>query len=315
GALSDLLDWDDQYFEAWFKRGELYYRSGLYPQAIEDFTVLINHWGRFDTRTVFFQLDEGGAEQVKVSTLATMQGQVYGLRAMCYQAVLDYDKAAADFNESVRLDSTEDRLVNRALFYKEINETGLAIHDLRAVISMDSLHITAWFNLLLVNPQVTIPESIVSSAEFVPLLIYQGVEAFQNGQLAQAEALFAKALQQDATDPLLLINYGRLMHKKGRYEDAIFFFRQTLEKEPDRIEAYYLMGNSFYQSLEYKQAAAYYELYLARDRANGLVWFNAALAYRQLGDNEQSCTCIRKASGLGMVIDLSSPLWDVCKGR
>ncbi len=311
-SLSNIVYADEAHLDARFKRGELYYREGIYIQAIEDFNFIVGFSGNTETNAVYFKIDPTGQEQVHVTSLASMKGQVYAMRALALQATGEYDLALEDISYAISKDSTAQNYINRALLYKEIYKYDLAKADLRVAISLRPDLVNAWYNLLLLDPDIQIPDDILMNTEFIPLITYQAVEAFQNGDLELAKSLFSKALVANPDDPILLTNAGRLSYTLENYDDAIKFYMRVISLHPSRFEAYYLIGNSFFQKKEFNQSAAYYEQYLARDRSNANVWYNAAITYMELKDEERACECIQNALERGMVIDSGFSLLQTC---
>jgi tetratricopeptide (TPR) repeat protein len=311
-ALTDLLMLDPGHLEGGFKRGELYYHEGLYIQAINDFTSVLEYSEERNTQGVFFRIDPEGQEQVKVVTIRSMKSQIHGFRALCYQDIGEYDKSLSDFDSAIEIDSTASNYVNRSLLFKELGDVPSASRDLKIAISLDDEYSLAWFNLLLIEPETTIPTTLLEDVSFVPLIVYQAIEALQDGDLATAERLMAHALQVRPNDDLILLNAGRLEHRMGRYEKARIHYKHALDVSPTSYEAYYLIANTFYHEKEYQASAAYYEQYLVRDRSNGQVWYNAALAYKSLKDEDTACRYLINARERGLSFDVDASLFAAC---
>ncbi len=301
-SLTNVIEMQADHLDAYFKRGELYYREGIYMQALKDFDFILEYDGPAETNAIYFKVDPNQQEQVQVVTLVSMQQQVYGLRGLVYQAIGEYDKALSDLSYAIALDSSAQNHVNRALLFMELNRKEDARRDLLTATSLSPDLVIAWYNLLLVDQNVEIPESIMNDIEFIPMISYQAVEALQKEEYELAQSLFTRALMINPYDALLLLNAGRLSYKLENYDEAIGFYKKALEIESSRFEVYYLIGNSFFQKKDYAQAAAYYEQFLARDRSDGNVWYNAALTYLELEDNLRACECLKNAMDRGMAV-------------
>ena len=61
-----------------------------------------------------------------------------------------------------------------------------------------------------------------------------------------------------------------------------------------------LLGNSYYGQREFRNALNYYEQFLKTDPTNAQIWFNSAMAYLELKENENACDCLIRSSELGM---------------
>lgn len=302
---------NDSFKEAYFKRGELFYELGVYDQAIKDFTYLIRNRGDDDTQAVFFKVDPTGQEQVQVGTMVTMISSVYAYRGQTYQEIGEYDEAMQDLNEAMKLDSSAQNLVNRALLYDETGDINRAISDLKLAVQMDPKSEIAWFNLIVLDASVELPRDVLNQANFGPMLTYQGVEAYDAGRYGEADRLFNQALRMNHRDPDLLLNVGRLRIKQERYPEARTHFHAVINMESSRMEAYYLMGNAFFREQKFDEAVAYYEQFLVRDRSKAHIWYNTAMAYFELNNREQACDYLKQAMTRGME-DVSGQLARNC---
>lgn len=289
-----------QFKEAYFKRGELFYELGVYDKAIQDFTYLIKNQGDDNTQAVFFKVDPTGQDQVEVGTMVTMMSSVYSFRGLTYQEIGEYDKAMYDLNQAIVLDSSAQNLVNRALLLQETGDTQAAISNLNWAIRLDPQNEIAWFNLVILDEEVTLPDNLMNDANFGPMLTYQGIEAYDAGRYGEADRLFKQALRSNPDDPNLLLNIGRLRSRQERYPEARKFFGRVITMEGSRLEAFYLMGNAFFREQKFEQAAAYYEQFLVRDRSRAQIWYNTAMAYFELDEQEQACDCLKQAMARGM---------------
>ncbi|MDW3192595.1 MAG: tetratricopeptide repeat protein [Cytophagales bacterium] len=297
---SNAIRLNDSFKEAYFKRGELFYHLGVYDQAIKDFTYLIKHQGDDETQAVFFKVDPTGQEQVKVGTMVTMMSSVYSYRGLTFQEFGDYDEALDDLDEAMKLDSSAQNLVNRALLYEETGKTHQAIADLKLAVQLDPISEIAWFNLIVLDASVELPRNLLDQANFAPMLTYQGVEAYDAGRYGEADRLFGQAMRMNHRDPDLLLNVGRLRIKQERYPEARTHFNAVIQMEGSRMEAYYLMGNAFFREQKFDEAVAFYEQFLVRDRSKAHIWYNTAMAYFELNDREQGCDYLKQAVTRGM---------------
>ncbi|MFY0690031.1 MAG: tetratricopeptide repeat protein [Cyclobacteriaceae bacterium] len=310
-ALTKLLAIDDTYLEAVFKRGQLFYEQGVYKQAIDDFTQIIE-WPETPTKAIFFRIDTEGDGQVKVGSLETMKAQVYSLRGMAHQAMGDMDQAKVDLDQALRLAPDAEQYMNRGLLYFEMGDLSMAEQDLKRCVEMDNRSVRGWFNLLVVNPNTSIPDDVLQDVSFAPLLVYRGVDALNEDRLGEARTLFYQALKVKLKDPLLLMNIGRLEDKEANHDEAVRFFAAALAIDPAQFDAYYLLGNTFYKKGEYLNAAEAYERYLAHDRSNGQIWYNAGITYHNLEEFQTSCLYLDNAIERGMNLDRNSSLFDNC---
>lgn len=297
---SSTLKLNPNFKEAYFKRGELFYKNGVFEKAIKDFTFIIEEISSDDTQAIFFRIDPNGLDQVQVSSMYNMMGSVVELRGLTYQAIAEYDRALKDLDLAVTLDSSAQNMVNRALLYEEIGERDRALQNLEWAVELSPENEIAWFNLIVLAEDVEFPEHLIESDGFGPMLTYKAVDAYSDGDYENAEKLFKKALELNPEDPTLLLNAGRLNMKQGNYKKARKQFSKVLQLDERRLEAYYLIGNTFFKEQLFSEAAAYYEQFLVRDRSNGQIWYNAAMTYFEMNDLNRACDCIEQAMARGM---------------
>ena len=298
--FSSAINLRNPFPEAYFKRGKLFLDKGIYRQALDDFNTLLSPDQEGGTKAVFFKIDPRGIDQVKVSTMSTMQSAVKAMRGRTYQAIGEYDKAMKDMNQAVEEDSSSQHLVVRALLYKELGELDAAKRDLLWSVGLDSTNEVAWFNLVLLDNEVALPEGLSNEPSFGPMLAYRAVESFDNGDLEESEILFKRAISLEPESPMLLLNAGKLYAKKGDYRLARNHFSKVLELDDTRFESYYLIANTYFREQAYQKAAAYYEQFLVRDKSNGAVWYNAGSTYLALKNKPQGCRYLERAIARGM---------------
>ncbi len=286
--------------EAYFKRGELFYKNGVYESALKDFDHLLSIQDPENTQAIFFRVDPLGQEQVRVSSMVQMKGSIHGLRGLTYQAIGRYDQALEDLNRAISLDSSSQNVVNRALLYKEMGDTDKSLEQLKLAVRIDPRNEVAWFNLVILDSEVELPATLMESADFGPMVAYRAVEAFEEENYTEAEALFKQALRLNPKDPTLLLNAGRLDIKNGNLDQAKNKFQEALLLDETRLETYYLMGNAFFRGKAFEEAVAFYEQFLLRDRSNAQIWYNAAMAYFELQDLRSACNYLEEAKVRGM---------------
>ncbi len=86
---------------------------------------------------------------------------------------------------------------------------------------------------------------------------FLGLLCMQRGDLVQAEALMAAALQQ-VRDPLFLSNYGMLHAHAGRHARAVELYQEAVDRQPSYAEAWFNLGVSRAEQGDTAQAIAAY---------------------------------------------------------
>ncbi len=60
----------------------------------------------------------------------------------------------------------------------------------------------------------------------------RGITEFQVGRVEDAQALLNEALEHDAGDAEALYYLGRILHREGLYEQAVFYYQSCLQVRP-----------------------------------------------------------------------------------
>lgn len=92
-----------------------------------------------------------------------------------------------------------------------------------------------------------------------------------------------------------LLDRAYSFQEKGDFSQALYFYKKSVEKAPDRYEGWFEMGSCFYSMEDYERSL---ECTL---KASGLcsdqeqIWYNAAIACSALGRNEEALCYYQKA--------------------
>ena len=296
-----VYDQDPEHKEAIFKKGVLYLRHGDPQQAVKDFTFLIINFNRFhETQSILFQIDETGNRQNKLMTTNTLEPDLYHYRGQAYQRIEEDLLALQDFNKAISMAPLPEYYVSRGLYYLDNSKSDSAIINFKQAIAKDSSYHLAWYNLVLADESVILPNKLAINNDFAPTLNLLASRTMELGDLPTAKRYLDQAVKLNQNDPLVLINRGRLLIKMNQYEEARKDFNAALTMKPFMDESIYLIGNTFYYQEDYSNAIAYYDKYLSVNNQSGMVWYNAAICYLELGKNEEACHYLQMAGQWGM---------------
>lgn len=286
--------------EAYFQKGLIYYNTASPDQAIKDFTYVIDHQGT-ETKAVYYRNDPFGSKGTFVTTLESLVGSVYQFRGLAYQKVGELKKAMNDFNTSFEYDTLADFYVNRALLYSRMNEDAKSIDDLKRAVEIEPENYLAWYNLAILDESAIVPFYLLEDEEFTPMLNLLGANAYEQGNYVLSAEYHAKAILAAPEDDFGYLNRGKSLLRSGAFGQARQDFLHVIRLNPSRIEAFYLIGNTFFHEKKYEEAIGFYERYLSIDAGYKNVWYNAAMSYLEKGNSERACVCLRSAESLGMV--------------
>ncbi|SNT07084.1 Tetratricopeptide repeat-containing protein [Ekhidna lutea] len=302
-ALADyeaVIKYEPNNLEAYFQKGLIYYNSASTEQAIRDFTFVLENQQGSETKAVYYGSDPTGAKGTFLTTLQSMISRVYQYRGMAYQKLGDWDNALKDFTSAFEYDTIADCFINRSQLYSKMGNDQAAIADLKAALRIDSTNYHAWYNLAILDESTQLPLFLLNDQEFTPMLNLVGANAYESGEYGLAAKYHTKAIEANPEDDLAYLSRGKALLRTGAYGQARQDFIKALQLNPARSEAFHLIGNTLFHEKKYKDAVGFYERYLSVDRGYKNVWFNTAMAYLSMNENDKGCEYLQKADELGM---------------
>ena len=266
--FTKVLALDPIYQDAYFERGKMYLLDQIYDAALDDCNKLIELNPEYD------------------------EGLAYNLRGCVYENLGQYEKALADFNKALDLNSnneivrdnrkrmlkklnldlsTVDALLERAEQFKKNKEYARAIEDYTKVLELEPNNQNAYFR--------------------------------RGGSYLDAKQYMAAV---DDYNKLLVLNpnYDRAVHyNRGQahrnlknYDAAIADYTKYLEREPNDKEAYFNRGMTYIFAQKYEEALADYNKLLALDPDyDSAAYNNRGWAYENLGKYDEALSDYEKA--------------------
>lgn len=114
--------------------------------------------------------------------------------------------------------------------------------------------------------------------------VYKRAEQrFQQNDLIGAERLLSEIIETDARALLLM---ARIEANRGRHNKGESYCNRYLAKQPDSIEAYYLLGLIYQSEGNLKRAAEVLRHAIFLDRNFVMGQWNLALVYQKLGETQ-----------------------------
>lgn len=154
----------------------------------------------------------------------------------------------------------------------------------------------------------------------------QGVLALQNGDLDEAEMIFSRLMEKDSLNIDVVVNMAEVLSMKGEYEKAekiikkypelnalLYYwlgqiylaqeknveayksFMNAIEKKPEHVESWIMLGEMSYNVKNYDAALKYYNHVLRLDPDTLYLDFMLANTYFQLGDMEKAVYWFKEA--------------------
>lgn len=203
---------------------------------------------------------------------------------------LSYD--ANDYRASIHLADyyqSHGQRQKAAGIYEKLTETWPKIPE--AYLNLANLYLSAGNNFNAVETANRLEKNIPGHA--YPFLI-RGLSAMANGEDNNAISLFEQAKALSPSDPLVLINLGRVYLKQKKYETASGFFLEAAKNAKDG-EPYYYLALLQNAQQQWKQALApLKEMHSERLYFPGS-YFQEAYAYLKLNKRAQAERLYRKS--------------------
>jgi len=124
-------------------------------------------------------------------------------------------------------------------------------------------------------------------------LFEQGIQAYESGQLTQAETCFAKALELAPDRPSVLMNLGVVKAALGHTTQAIDLLLRSAEHEPEAIETWVHLGAAYAETGQFPMALEALDRALALQPQTLIALRHKASVLRELGQYDESAQCLK----------------------
>ena len=262
-ALSQAIDLEPNYAEAYNNRGLAYYEKKEYAQALEDFkqTIIISpndEKAHNNVALVYYRLEDypnaeyhyqlalslSGEEKPYHADVHNNLGVIYAKKGMQQEALNAYNNAIR-ITQAHNLGYT-DAFYNRANLFYDLKQYDEAIADYTvAVTSLDKAGDAA----------------------------YNFSDAYYNRGLGY--------------------------YQKGQYDEALADYESALEHKPDFTWALYSMGLTCFIKKDYERALTAYRKALDIDADFADAYLGMALVYQDTGPREEFLSSLNKSCNLG----------------
>jgi tetratricopeptide (TPR) repeat protein len=270
--------------QAYFNRGNIYYVSGDFDQALANYSAAINY------------------KSDHIEALVN-RGVVY---AYCEQ----YEKGFADFEQAVRIDpSCEAAHYNMGFFKANMGNYMGSVEHYNTVLSLNCVNVNALINRGIAlmrtgRADEAIPdysEAIRLGGEFTAIAYASRAEAYYNSvgdgkqTLEQQRELMIASIADNTTalelNPdmeAVFFNRGLSHYYLNEFKEAIEDFSSALALNPNWDMAYGSRGLAYYQIREKKKAIIDYNAALALNPCMHQVLINRGALYSGDDENEKA---------------------------
>jgi tetratricopeptide (TPR) repeat protein len=180
----------------------------------------------------------------------------------------DYQKALADLNEAIRLDSDHSAWYsNRGLVYDRLGEYDRAIADYGEALRRDPLDAQSYHN--------------------------RGLAYRAKKDNTQAINDFSEAIRLDASFADAYFNRGNAYKARRQFAQAIADYNEAVRLEPTWANAYFNLANAHRANKEYDKAASNYREVMRldpedADAFSNLAWLLATCPDKKVRDGRQA---------------------------
>ena len=231
GAIADLnaaLRINAKEISAWVNRGIVYRKKGDFARAVPDFDEAIKLLPpKIDPVQTKLTSDAASSPTGKATAAANQIALLAAFarqqRGMALYDLDQYDKAIADFTESIRLNPANAApWVSRGWAYLRKDDFKQAISDFT--------------------------DAIRAAPGMASAYMQRGIAYHRTGDSDNAIADYTEAHALVPQDPLPLVNRGIVYYtKKGKFDDAIADFDRALKLNPKEISALINRGVTYRQ--------------------------------------------------------------------
>ncbi len=126
----------------------------------------------------------------------------------------------------------------------------------------------------------------------------RGLLAYQQGHNSLAVTCIEQAIAQDPSKPHYHFNFGLVMEKEERWDDAIVAYRQACRLNPAYVEAMANLGNVYRRQRQWEEAITTFQQALTLKPQSPDLHNNLGVVYKEKGAPDQALDQYRQALAL-----------------
>lgn len=222
-----------------------------------------------------------------------------------FNFIKNYDKAIADYNKCIELDST---------FHRAYSNRGVLYYNIYGPSKSDSLHLELArkdFTKALrfksdntdaligrantLSTQNKFRESLPDYNKYIPLVpddakayMWRGIAYYQLDKSDSALADMNKSIEMMPGNAMAFQWRGIVYLQKKNYTAATADFEQSLKLNPGQSSSYNWRGLAKFHQKMYNEAIADYNIAISKDPKDPTAFINRSSAYYELKNYEQS---------------------------
>lgn len=311
GAITDysiMIHLDPEFTESYWNRSILYYETEFYDLANADLYSLLQI-PENETNAIYFITRYPDDGVSGISTLESMQSQVYNQLGLCAFKMKNYQLSVSHYTDALELEhNNPDVLVNRSLSYEAMNQFGFASNDLQLASQLDPDNTLVAYNLARIEEAQGNKSKIISTYTtiiernpgFAEAYAKRGIAKLQAGDLQGARSDYDSAILHSPKDELMWINRGIIQHRMRNYHPAFADFTKAIELSPADEVAFFNRGNTLMSLEQFDKAINDYNSAIKYDPSNAMSYYNRGIAFHRISELDLACLDLETARKLGV---------------
>ena len=141
-------------------------------------------------------------------------------------------------------------------------------------------------------------QSAASDKDKAIALTYLGMISVDTGDYQNAVDYFKRALSYDSSSIEIYKRLALALRYQKKYDEAVSYARQSIDRKPDDIDARILLGNIYFEMARYTDAIEQYRKALEAAPENPTVLYNLATALLKIGDEFAAAEYLKRAASI-----------------
>jgi tetratricopeptide (TPR) repeat protein len=224
----------------------------------------------------------------------------------------DYEKALADYNKSISIDTTFHRAYsNRGVLYYNTNRVELAIPDFTNAIKYDKTNTDAWIGRAnsystLKKFDLSIPDYnayIALKSDDEKAYLWRGTAELNLKRFDEALNDLNKAISMNPADDECYYWRGLVYNQKNDFQSAINDLNKSISMKPDKAELYSWRGLVYYNLKSYNNAIDDLSRAIIMNPQDAAAFVNRSHVYFDMKRYKEAWDDINSAGKLGFPLD------------
>jgi len=229
-----------------------------------------------------------------------------------YRFLKNYDKALADFNKCIQIDSTFDKAFsNKAVLLYNTDRQQEALINFNKCLKLkpnntDALIGRANTLSFLKQYQEALPDYntyIQLKPDDEKAYLWRATALYNVKNYDAALKDIEVSFRYNAQNPEAYYWRGLIYYQQKKYKECIEDFNVAIRLNPKKSEIYTWRGLAFYYTKDYDKAITDYTKSIEINAKDAPAYVNRSIAYHELGRNKEAFEDINKAGQLGYPLD------------